>query len=708
MGFTLKFERGEINFFCDGSSLSIEGGKLGNIILCPSALFAVTLKKTTTGETSVFDSAAKWRKVSISGDNPVTMTFSDPEGIKGVSVTLSAQTEKDSVVIDAFVDISNDDFSVMSALYPTPALTARKFSLFIPNGCGREIKNASERDFCFESVYPSHTVCMQYFALYDGIGGVYIGIEDNTAATKKFKAETNIGKAKFDVTCYAPNAGKAGNSFALFGKTRWQVYDGNWYHAALLYKKFVLNKCNWLPRKDENGRTNVPEKFRDVPFWIADYIPNTAYQRDNRPMSLSAGSDVYTPDYWVNAALELKKQLDVPVAYHVYNWHHNPFNVEYPHYFPAKEEFIAGAKILRENGLLVLPYINSVSWETRDAEAGHKVTFENSGINAAVKDERGNTVADPYPQTTISGKKVMLAPICPTCKLWSDIVCKIADEINETLPIDGIYFDEVAAHPSQLCFNEQHSHLPGGGSYWVEGYRDIMKRANMRKGDKYYFTECNAEPYADSFDGFLTWMWVQNEQVPAFSAVYAGYVQLIGRCTIGKKKEDYEFFKFSIAESLHYGQVPGWCKADIVYDKRYMRFLKPVVKLRYNYAAVFNAGNMLLPPDVNGSVKDKTTSAALYYNDDVVMRQAAASAWQTSDGEKTVIFLTNISEEENAVEVKFSLKETCIAKEALKERLPNTEISEDGDNCVLRTSLAPLECRALEFRSFKKTAYIRD
>lgn len=100
-----------------------------------------------------------------------------------------------------------------------------------------------------------------------------------------------------------------------------------------------------------------------------------------------------------------------------------------------------------------------------------------------------------------------------------------------------------------------------------------------------------------------------------------------------QKKEDYEFFKFSIAESLHYGQVPGWCKADIVYDKRYMRFLKPVVKLRYNYSAVFNAGNMLLPPpDVNGSVKDKTTSAALYYNDDVVMRQAAASAWQTSDG----------------------------------------------------------------------------
>ena len=83
---------------------------------------------------------------------------------------------------------------------------------------------------------------------------------------------------------------------------------------------------------------------------------------------------------------------------------------------------------------------------------------------------------------------------------------------------------------------------------------------------------------------------------------------------------------------MHYGQVPGWCKADIVYDKRYMRFLKPVVKLRYNYSAVFNAGNMLLPPDVNGSVKDKTTSAALYYNDDVVMRQAAASAWQTSDG----------------------------------------------------------------------------
>ena len=696
MGLVLKFGGGEINFSCDGHSLKTEGGKLGAFNLAPSSLFDITLKKIGTGETLTLDSSSYWQKISTQKGEFFTVRFCDPEGIKGLTVTVKARTENDAVVFNVSVNAENDDVSVLNVSYPLPVLTTTNFDLFIPNGCGREIKNAGDRDFCFESVYPGHTVCMQYFAVYDVTGGVYLGIEDGAAATKNFKAVTGGGKAELKVVCHAPNALKAKNSFDLFGETRWQVFKGNWYHAALIYKKFVESKCGWLPEKNENGRKNLPEKFKDVAFWIADYIPNTPYQRENKPMNLSAGSDIYASDYWVNAAIELKKQLDIPVAYHVYNWHHNPFNVEYPHYFPAKEEFISGAKTLRENGLFVLPYINAVSWETCDREAGHEINFTNSGLAAAVKDESGNVVADPYPQTTVSGKKVLLAPVCPTCRIWSDIVESVSDEINRTLSVDGIYFDEVAAHASQLCFNENHDHPSGGGSYWVEGYRAIMKRANMRKGDKYYFTECNAEPYVDSFDGFLTWMWVQNEQVPAFSAVYSGYVQLIGRCTIGRKKEDYEFFKFSVAECLHYGQVMGWCKADIVYDERRMRFLKPQVKLRHKYSALFNAGKMLLPPLIKGSVKDKKTTAALWFKDDVTMPQAAASAWQTADKTKTVIFLTNISEEENASEVRFSLKETFIDPSSL-----NAEVFVNGDECVLKTSLAPLECRALEFDCVK-------
>ena len=95
----------------------------------------------------------------------------------------------------------------------------------------------------------------------------------------------------------------------------------------------------------------------------------------------------------------------------------------------------------------------------------------------------------------------------------------------------------------------------------------MMDKIRMHKpADSFYFSECNAEPYLKSFDGFLTWMWVRDGEVPAFSAIYAGYTQMLGRCTIGRKKEDFDFFKYCTAKSLLYGQQLGWCKADVLFD----------------------------------------------------------------------------------------------------------------------------------------------
>ena len=79
--------------------------------------------------------------------------------------------------------------------------------------------------------------------------------------------------------------------------------------------------------------------------------------------------------------------------------------------------------------------------------------------------------------------------------------------MEATLPIDGIYFDQVSAVPPALCRNREHSHKPGGGSYWSDGYNQMMEKINAAKPvDKFYFSESNAEVYAKSFDGFLTWV----------------------------------------------------------------------------------------------------------------------------------------------------------------------------------------------------------
>ena len=168
---------------------------------------------------------------------------------------------------------------------------------------------------------------MQYYAVYSESGGIYLGVEDGRAAIKRFASSAGEGSFSLNCDFFAVNSGGAANSFELYGEARWQPFVGDWYDASMIYANFVRESAEWLP---ELGRPDTPERFRNNPFWICDYIPNSPYQRDNKPMSLSAGSDIYEADYWYSAPIRLQKELGVPIAYHVYNWHQIPFNIEYP------------------------------------------------------------------------------------------------------------------------------------------------------------------------------------------------------------------------------------------------------------------------------------------------------------------------------------------------------------------------------------------
>lgn len=671
------FSDAELLIVNTGDGFSFYGGQFKDIIVKPSSLFTIQAKNTATKEVLWLEAKSGWGKTSAEKkENETLFTLSDNKDFPALTVKVSFKTEGNALLVCAEVENNNDTLSVMDITYPVPNLCAEGFDLFYPQASGCVVKNAGEKGLTYNNPYPHHHACMQYFAAYGENGGLYIGLEDPTASSKKFVVKAENGAVRFHLYYCAPGGGKPKNSFKLAGVCRLEPFCGDWFEASKIYSKFVQEKCDWLPKLGENGRADLPDRFAKIPFWVSDFIPNTEYQRDNKPKNLSAGSDIYAPNYWVEAVIELKEKLGTDVAYHVYNWHHIPFNIEYPHFLPAKAGFREGAEKLRENGVAILPYINSVSWEMDDADAGYEMNFDNTGIHGASIDHDGDIIYADYPQTTITGKTSRLAPICPDFLGWHDHIRALSKGMNETLPIDGIYYDEIAAHESRLCCNPEHSHEPYGGSYWVEGYQKLMAGVNADKPrDKYYFTECNAEPYIGSFDGFLTWMWIHGDQVPAFSAVYGGYVQFIGRCTNGVKKEDFEFFKHSVASCLHYGQVMGWCKADIVYSEKYMKFLPPFAQLREKYGEFFRNAEMKKPPVVKSNLPDKTTGAGLWFTEDVIMPQVAASIWQNRTTKQEILFVTNIAEESATAEISFK----------------------SGTNAqTLNLTLAPYECRAIQ------------
>ena len=682
---------GSDNFYADisvkGQRLEIVGGKMMDFTVIPSPLFVGDIRRAND-ETSVkISSSDIWDTVTWNTYESYTeIICAGHEIARELTIICRVKEERGGLVWQTSVVNNSTEWSVMQISYPLPCLEHPEFTLFLPYIGGQIIENAGSKGFAYGENYPGGRITMQYFAVYSKNGGVYISTEDGSAATKKFAVQTSENRFSLTSLFYAINGGVAGNSFDLFGETRWQPFVGDWYDASMIYADFVRSKANWLP---EFGRPDTSERFRKNPFWISDYIPNSPYQRDNKPMSLSAGSDIYDADYWYEAPIQLQKELGVPIAYHVYNWHEIPFNIEYPHFLPAKETFLANAKKLRENNIAVLPYINAVSWEKHDGERGHRINYDNTGAQGAVIQADGSVLRQIYPQTTERGEKSFLVQMCPTYSPWHSLMENLTREMEETLPIDGIYYDQTAAVRAQPCYNPTHEHLPGGGSFWTDGWNTMMARIREKKpADAFYFTEDNAESFMKSFDGYLTWTWVYQGEVPAFSAVYAGYIQLLGRCTIGKKKEDLPFFKYCTARSLVSGQQLGWCKADLVWQPRWLNFLKKAVNVRWELDDLFNASQMLRPPLVKCSLPKLVTTAGLWFEGTIESEQVITGAWRRRDGKETVIIAANIADEKAEFSLEFSLEEYGIVGKTLPENF-----TINGNKCIISDTLEPNDIR---------------
>ena len=659
---------------------SILKGKIGDFEILSAPIFKALAKKKN-GESIKISSLCSWHSVEVQiCDNYTNIMFISHESIKELTVVISFQCEIDSIVWRARVINSSSQWSVMSLNYPTPAVKREKYDLFIPRFGGRIIKDAADMEYNYKNNYPG-TLTMQYFALYSQGSGIYLGIEDEKAAVKNFELNVNDKVFTLDAIFYAPDGSIVGNSFDAFGQMRWKAFKGDWYDAAMIYADFVYEKAQWLPKLN---RPDTPSKFKDVSFWISDYIPNIESQGNNKPMLLSTGSDIYEPDYWYKAPIQLKKELgEMPIAYHVYNWHKIPFNIEYPHFLPAKETFIKNAPLLRENDIYVIPYINAVSWESRDGEVGHKINFENTGKDGSVTLENGEMLYVNYPQMTKSGHNSHLVPMCPSFEKYHDIIEKLSFKMERTLPIDGIYFDEIAAAPARPCYNKKHNHTLGGGNYWVDGDNRMMQKIIKNKtSGNFYLTESCAEPYMKSFDGYLTWNWVYPQDVPAFAAIYAGYIQMIGRVTDGKKKDDLTFFKYCNGKSLVYGQQLGWCKADIVWRPEWLSFIKNAVDTRYQLTEFLNNAKMLRPPTVTTTLPKLIMEPGLDNKGEIESSAVVSGAWKHREREEIIIIAVNIANEDVSFTLNFDADEYGVSNMELPK-----EFSKCDKECTINATL---------------------
>ena len=153
-----------------------------------------------------------------------------------------------------------------------------------------------------------------------------------------------------------------------------------------------------------------------------------------------------------------------------------------------------------------------------------------------------------------------------------EIVLRLMNECG----VKGVYIDQIAAAAPTLCFDAIARPSAGRRALVDRGLLAAAGRRSARPmpEDRMLTTECNGEPYIRWFDGYLTWHWQYDGQVPAFPAVYGGAIQMFGRAYRGGPTKDLAL-RMKAGQQLVFGEQIGWIDPGVVQGEGERRVLPP-------------------------------------------------------------------------------------------------------------------------------------
>ena len=451
-----------------------------------------------------------------------------------LSVRVTVELPADSGVAQWWIAVSNKSnywglWSVASP-YVNGLPEAGKYDLARPSfGEGGQLLRAFNDKI--QARYPAGGWPMQFLALSRGRDSVYFATRDSEARAKDFLVDAGAGNLA--VVHYPENMGVAGSDYAGYYPTEFGVYQGGWLEAAQRYRRWALQQ-KWAKGGRLSQRADVPDIIKNVGAWIMDDW-------------VWSGAEGNAPQMDA-PLLAAQKWLGVPVGLHWYNWHHMAFDNEYPHFLPPKPGFAERVKDLVSQGVLVMPYINGSSSDFNIPD------FDRFGPHAIV-DEAGGYRMYFYGES--SGR---LLSMCPSQEFWQNTISSLFNSLVEDYGVNGVYIDQIAAHLHEFCFNKEHGHPLGGGSYWADGNRELLEKVRnygRRNGRQPVITsEGTDEVFMDLLDGYLTWAQPTDLQIPLMETVYSGYTIFFGSpCDLSHSER---FFCYAQGQGLIDGRQNGW------------------------------------------------------------------------------------------------------------------------------------------------------
>jgi hypothetical protein len=605
-------------------------------------LFEVVLRHAETQEEVRLVADAGWQQVQIApaeSADALQLQWERPQDqrLGAVTVTARAAPDADSHSVSWRLQASSgdSDWALWRVVFPCNSIAApgSEPQLLVPHAAGRLEPGAWQRPVRFTGRYPSGWTSMQFMAAYAGDGsvGFYTATHDPQASTKELSAlgDPDRHAITFSFDHPVPDMGQRGNQFQLCGQAVWQLFRGDWFDAAVIYRRWVREHAAWFPKLTAEGRSDTPLWMRQLHVWAL------------------GGGD---PKTGLPVLQQFAREMGLPVGFHWYNWHQIPFDNDYPHYFPADDGFAEAVELLQEKDIYVMPYINGRLWDTHD-RGTEDFQFGSLARPAATKDPQGQPYIETYGSQESDGNKVQLAAMCPSTELWQSTVRQTVLRLMRECQVRGVYIDQVAAAKPELCFDASHAHPAGGGHWWTEAYGQMLSdiRSEMPE-DRILTTECNADAYAKWFDGYLTWHWQYDGQVPAFPAVYGGAIQMFGRAYRGGETKDLAL-RMKAGQQLVYGEQIGWLDPGVVREPENFSFLRQVVQLRHRLQRYFYAGQMGRPPKLHGQIPSVTADWQWHGHWPVTTAAIQCGVWQLPAERRAVALLVNVGDEPLALDV---------------------------------------------------------
>ncbi|MGE5646621.1 MAG: DUF6259 domain-containing protein [Acidobacteriota bacterium] len=468
--------------------------------------------------------------------------------------------------------------------------------------------------------HPSGFWPMQFCSLHLGNDSVYLGTRDSEGRAKNFLIEP--GK-QTSVIHHPENMNDAGSGWQDYYPVEFGVFQGSWVEAARHYRDWAL-KQKWAGAGPLSARA-VPAKAKDAAFWLRDrWLPGKSPDGTDVPAGI-------TPLELNRPLIAALDEMGVPAGLHWYNWHQVPYDNLYPHFLPAKQGFAERVKQLVERGVLVMPYINGCSADMNIPDWEKFKPYANT-------DEQGGFRLHFYSET--AGR---LLTMCPAQTFWQSTMERLADDMFSTLDINALYVDQISAMEPEPCFNPAHGHPKGGGRYWTDGNREVLRRirnAALRHGrDVALTSEGFDEMFLDLLDSNLTWAQPSADEIPLMQLVYSGYTLFFGSPCDYNRSET--FFRYAQGQALIDGRQNGWMDAGLFDGKHAakVRYLKDCVRARAAYGKYLTYGRLLepvLPLDKLPVFSEK--AFGWKRNEPGTAPVAEARLWQAEDGARAIFF----------------------------------------------------------------------